>query len=72
MSRDNVYGLLKISLQVVREHGKFEKTTIENMIKEIDAQFDNNYDEKLQAHHAHRLLRRSKGLRYFLNYNNIF
>ena len=49
MSRDNVYGLLKTSLQVVREHGKFEKTTIENMIKEIDAQFDNNYGEKLPS-----------------------
>ena len=49
MSRDNIYGLLKVSLQVVREYGKFDKTTIENMIKEIDAEFDNNCDEKLTS-----------------------
>ena len=49
MSRDNIYDLLKVSLQVVREHGKFDKTTIENMIKEIDAEFDNNCDEKLMS-----------------------
>ena len=65
MSRDNIYGLLKLSLQVVREHGKFDKTTIENMINEIDTEFDHNCNEKLRSTPCSSPIKKKKRLEVF-------
>ena len=41
VTREAAYEILKLSLQVVRGHGKIDKSTIEAMLCEIDSEFEN-------------------------------
>lgn len=41
MTREAAYEILKLSLQVVRGHGKIDKSTVEAMLTEIDSEFEN-------------------------------
>ena len=42
VTREAAYEILKLSLQVARDHGKIDICTIEDMLSEIESEFEKN------------------------------